>query len=122
MIRAGVICLIVELSVAPDAVGQLAEDADKVYAEILKSVPGYLFGTLGVERESRRALGVVYFESEETLDAAGPVIDGIREAVAISPGVTFTLTPYEVLVSRAGLEASRLFAPIGGTATPGAAG
>ena len=120
--RAGVICLIVELSVAPDAVDQLADDSDKVYAEILKTVPGFLFGTLGVEREDRRALGVVYFDSAEALEAAGPVIEGIREAVAISPGVTFTLTPYEVLVSRAGPDPSRLFSPIGGTATRGTPG
>jgi hypothetical protein len=118
MISAGLICVIVELSVAPDAVDQLADDSDKVYGEILRTVPGFLFGMLGVEREHRRALGVVYFESAEAFDAATPVIEGIREAVAISPGVTFKLTPYEVLVSRAGLEPSRLFAPIGGTATP----
>jgi hypothetical protein len=115
-----VICLIVEISVAPGDVAQLADDSDHVYAEILKTVPGFLFGTLGVKREDRRALGVVYFESAETLDAAGPVIEGIREAVGISPGVTFTLTEYDVLVSRAGLESSRLFSRIGGAAAPDA--
>lgn len=119
MIRDALVCVIVEISVAPDDVDQLADDADQVYAEILRSMPGFLFGTLGIKRDDRAARSVVYFESAEALDAARPVIEGIREAVGISPGATFTLTEYEVLVSRAGPEPTRLFSQISGPATPG---
>jgi hypothetical protein len=114
------ICVIVEISVAPEDVAQLADDVDHVYAEIFKTVPGFLFGTLGVKPDDRRVVAVVYLESAEALRAASPVIEGIREAVGISPGATFTLTEYEVLVSRAGPEPTRLFSQIDGTAAPGA--
>ena len=115
-----VICVIVEISVAPEGVAQLADDSDKVYAEIIRSVPGFLFGTLGVKVDDHRALGVVYFESAETFHAAGPVIEGLREAVGISPGATFTLTEWDIVVRRAGLDPSKLFSQSGETAAPGA--
>jgi hypothetical protein len=99
---------------------QFADDADKVYAEIFKTVPGFLYGALGVRRVDGRAVGVVFFETEEAWQAAEPVIAGVREAVAISPGATFTLVDYEVIVRGVGPEASRLFSPIGGSAAPGA--
>ena len=114
------ICVIVESSVAPDDVARLADDLDRVYAEIFKTVPGFRFGTLGVRPDDRGVVGVVYLESAGVVRAAGPVIDGIREAVGISPRATFTLTHDDVLVSRAGPEPSRLFSQIDGTATPGA--
>lgn len=122
MIRAGVICLIVEISVAPDAVDQLADDSDRVYAEIFKTVPGFLFGTLGIRRGERDALAVVYFENSEAFEAARPVIEGVREAMGVSPGATFTLTAYEIVASGVGLEPSRLFSRSGETAAPGAPG
>jgi hypothetical protein len=115
-----VICIIVEISVAPDALAQLADDADKVYAEIFKTLPGFLYGALGVRGQDGRAIAVVFFETAETLRAAEPVIEGVREAVAISPGATFTLEDYEIIVRGVGPEASKLFSPIGGTAAPGA--
>jgi hypothetical protein len=115
-----VICVIVEISVAPDHLGQLADDADKVYAEIFKTVPGFLYGVLGVRRQDQRAVAVVFFETADTLRAAESVIEGVREAMAISPGATFTLADYEVIVRGVGPEAEKLFSPIGGTATPGA--
>jgi Antibiotic biosynthesis monooxygenase len=111
-----VICVIVEISVAPDHLAQLADDADKVYAEIFKTVPGFLYGSLGVRSEDNAAVGVVYFESAETFRAADSVIEGVREAIAISPGATFTLLDYEVIVRGVGPEASKLFSPIGGSA------
>lgn len=118
MISAGLICVIVEISVAPDDLAQLTDDSDKVYAEIFKTVPGFLFGTLAVKREEHAAVAVVYFENAEALDAARPVIEGIREAVGISPGATFTLAEYDVVVSRVGLEPSRLVSQVGGPAPP----
>ncbi len=120
MMRDAVICVIVEISVAPDQMAQFADDADKVYAEIFKTIPGFLYGALGVRRQDERAVGVVFFETAETLRAAGPVIEGVREAVAISPGATFTLLDYEVIVSGVGPEADKLFALIGGTPSPDA--
>jgi Antibiotic biosynthesis monooxygenase len=118
MMPAGLVCVIVEISVAPDDVAQLADDVDQVYAEIFKTVPGFLFGTLGIKRDDRAVLAVVYFESTEALDAARPVIEGVREAVGISPGATFTLTEYEVAVRRAGLEPCKLFPRSDETAAP----
>jgi hypothetical protein len=115
-----VICVIVEISVAPDHLAQLADDSDKVYAEIFKTVPGFLYGSLGVRSEDNSAVAVVYFETAETFRAAESVIEGVREAIAISPGATFTLLDYEVIVAGAGPEASKLFSPTGGTAAPGA--
>jgi hypothetical protein len=115
-----VICVIVEISVAPDLLAQLADDADKVYAEIFKTVPGFLYGALGVRREDERASAVVFFETAEAWRAAEPVIEGVREAMSISPGATFTLLDYEVIVRGVGPEADRLFSAIGGTAAPGA--
>jgi hypothetical protein len=120
MIPRAVICVIVEISVTRGDLAQLADDADKVYAEIFKTVPGFLYGALGVRREDERAVGVVFFETAETLRAAESVIEGVREAVAISPGATFTLLDYEVIVRGVGPGAETLFAPIDGTATPGA--
>lgn len=114
------ICVIVEISVAPDHLAQLADDADRVYAEIFKTVPGFLYGSLGVRREENDAVAVVYFETAETFRAAESVIEGVREAVAISPGATFTLIDYEVIVRGVGPEASKLFAPLGGSAAPDA--
>ncbi|MGN6872909.1 MAG: hypothetical protein ACTHMY_31365 [Solirubrobacteraceae bacterium] len=99
---------------------QFADDADKVYAEIFKTVPGFLYGALGVRREDERAVGIVFFETADTLRAAEPVIEGVREAIAISPGATFRLLDYEIIVRGVGPEADKLFSPIGGTATPGA--
>jgi hypothetical protein len=115
-----VICIIVEISVPPDLLAQLADDADKVYAEIFKSVPGFLYGALGVRGEDRRTAAVVFFESAEAWHAAASVVEGVREAVAISPGATFTLLDYEVIVRGVGPEAEKLFSPIGGTGPPGA--
>jgi hypothetical protein len=119
MIRCAVICVIVEISVAPDHLAQLADDADKVYAEIFKTVPGFLYGSLGIRREENRAVAVVYFETAQTFRAAESVIEGVREAVAISPGATFTLVDYDVIVRGVGPEADTLFAPIGGSAASG---
>jgi hypothetical protein len=113
-----VICVIVDISVAPDHMAQFADDADKVYSEIFKTLPGFLYGSLAVRREDKDAVAVVYFESAETLRAADSVIEGVREAVAISPGATFTLLDYEVIVRGVGPEADKLFAPIGGAAAP----
>jgi hypothetical protein len=48
------------------------------------------------------------------------VIEGVREAVAISPGATFTLIDYEVIVRGVGPEAGKLFSPIGGSGASGA--
>jgi hypothetical protein len=110
----------VEISVAPDDLAQLADDADKVYAEIFKAVPGFLYGSLAIRREENALVAVVYFENAETFRAAESVIEGVREAVAISPGATFTLVDYEVIVRGVGPEADKLFSPIGGTAGPGA--
>jgi hypothetical protein len=62
----------------------------------------------------------VFFETEEAWHAAEPVIAGVREAVAISPGATFTLVDYEIIVRGVGPEAIRLFSPIGGSAAPDA--
>lgn len=118
MMRDAVICVIVDISVAPDQMAQFADDADKVYAEIFKTLPGFLYGALGVRREDERAVGVVFFDTAETLRAAEPVIEGVREAIAISPGATFTLLDYEVIVRGVGPEADKLFAPIGGAAAP----
>jgi len=115
-----VICVIVEISVARGDLAQLADDADTVYAEIFKTVPGFLYGALGVGRENEGVVGVVFFETAESLRAAEAVIEGVREAVAISPGAKLTLRDYEVIVRGVGPEADKLFAPIGGTATPGA--
>lgn len=112
--------MIVEISVAPDDVAQLADDTAHVYAEILKTVPGFLFGTLGIKRDDRTVRAVVYFESAEAFDAAGPVIEGIREAVGVSPGVTFTLTEYDVVASGAGPEPTKLFWQIDDRSTPSA--
>src|SRR5438105_3893923 len=97
---------------------QFADDADKVYAEIFKTVPGFLYGALGVRHQDERAVGVVFFETAEAFRAARPVIEGVREAIAISPGATFTLLDYEIIVRGVGAEASKLFSPIGGTASP----
>jgi hypothetical protein len=83
-------------------------------------VPGFLYGSLGVRREENTAVAVVYFETAETWGAAESVIEGVREAVAISPGATFTLVDYEVIVRGVGPEASNLFSPIGGSAAPSA--
>lgn len=114
------ICIIVDLSVSPDHMAQFADDADKVYAEIFKTVPGFLYGALGVRRQDARAVGVVFFETAETWLGAESVIEGVREAVAISPGATFTLVDYEVIVRGVGPEADKLFLPISGSAAPGA--
>lgn len=114
------ICVIVDISVAPDHVAQLADDADKVYAEIFKTVPGFLYGALGVSGQDERAVATVFFENAEAFRAAAPLIEGVREAVAISPGATFTLLNYEVIVSGVGPEPDKLFAPIGGGADPAA--
>ncbi len=114
------ICVIVEISVAPDDLARLVDDTDKVYAEIFKTVPGFLYGTLGVRRADQRVVAIVYFDSAEAFRAADSVIEGIREAVGISPGATFTLTDYEVLVWRKGLESGEPFESSGETATPGA--
>jgi hypothetical protein len=113
-----VICVIVEISVAPDHLAQLADDADSVYVDIFKTVPGFLYGSLGVRGDENRAVAVVYFETAETFRAAESVIEGVREAMAISPGATFTLLDYEVLVRGVGPEASKLFSSIGGSAAP----
>jgi hypothetical protein len=110
----------VEISVAPDDLNRLVDDTDKVYAEIFKAVPGFVYGTLGVRGEDQRLVAVVYFESAEALHSAESLIEGIREAVRVSPGATFTLTDYEVLLHRQGLESSKLFAAGGETAAPGA--
>ncbi|HKO28836.1 MAG TPA: hypothetical protein VJU80_15360 [Solirubrobacteraceae bacterium] len=99
---------------------QFADDADKVYAEIFKTLPGFLYGAFGVRRQDERAAAAVFFENEEAWQAAQPLIEGVREAVAISPGATFTLVDYEVIVRGVGPEADKLFSPIGGGATPGA--
>ena len=112
--------MIVELSVDPDDLAQLADDSDRVYAEIFKTLPGFLFGTLGVTSDGQGAVGVVYFESEEAFRAAEPVVEGVREAVAISPGATFTLREFEVVVRRAGLEPAKLLPPSDQAAAPGA--
>ncbi|HET6867773.1 MAG TPA: hypothetical protein VFH80_17785 [Solirubrobacteraceae bacterium] len=114
------ICVIVEISVAPDLLAQLADDADKVYAEIFKTVPGFLYGALGVRPQEQDATAVVFFETAEEWRAAESVVEGVREAISISPGATFTLRDYEVIVRGVGPEAERLFSPIGGTAAPGA--
>lgn len=114
------ICVIVDISVPPDDLAQLADDVDKVYAEIFKTVPGFLYGALGVRREDQRAVAVVFFETLEAWLAAASVVEGVREAVAISPGATFTLVDYDVLVRGVGPEAEKLFSPIGGTAAPSA--
>jgi len=119
MMRAAVIFVIVEISVAPDDVAQLADDAEKVYAGIFETLPGFLYGSLGIRREERTAVAVVYFESADALRAADSVIEGVREAMGISPGATFTLVDYDVTVRGVGVEAHKLFAPIGGAA-PGA--
>jgi hypothetical protein len=116
-----VICVIVDISVPPDDMAQFADDADKVYAEIFKTVPGFLYGALGVRREDERAVGIVFFETADAWRAAEPVIEGVREAIAISPGATFTLLDYEIIVRGVGPEAEKLFSPIGGSATPGSA-
>ena len=120
MMRDAVICVIVEICVSPDQMAQFADDADKVYAEIFKTLPGFLYGALGVRRQDGRSVGIVFFETAETLRAAEPLIEGVREAVAISPGATFTLLDYEVIVSGIGPEAHKLFAPIGGASAPDA--
>ncbi len=120
MMRAAVILVIVEISVAPDDVAQLADDVEKVYAGIFETLPGFLYGSLGVKREECTAAAVVFFESAEALRAADSLIEGVREAVGISPGATFTLVDYEVLARGVGVQAHRLFAPIGGAAAPGA--
>ena len=114
------ICVIVEISVAPDDMAQFAEDADRVYAEIFKSVPGFLYGALATRPEDGRAAAVVFFETAEAYHAAEPLIEGVREATAISQGGTFTLVDYEVIVRGVGAEADKLFAPIGGSGAPGA--
>jgi hypothetical protein len=114
-----VICVIVDISVPADDMAQLADDADKVYAEIFKTVPGFLYGALGVRRQDQRVAAVVFFETADTLSAAESVIEGVREAVAVTPGATFTLLDYEIIVRGVGPEADKLFAPISGTATPG---
>ncbi len=119
MMIGAVICVIVDISVAPDHMAQFADDADKVYAEIFKTVPGFLYGALGVRTQDERAIGVVFFDTDETLRAAEPLIEGVREAIAISPGATFTLVDYEVIVRGVGPEAEKLFAPIGESAEPG---
>jgi hypothetical protein len=99
---------------------QFADDADKVYAEIFKTVPGFLYGALGVSRQDGRSMGLVFFETAETFRDAAPTIEGVREAVAISPGATFTMTDYEVIVTGVGPQAAKLFSPIGGAPAPGA--
>ena len=114
------ICVLVEVSVAPEDLAQLADDADRVYGEIFKSVPGFLYGSLGVRQQDNAAIGVMYFESAEAWQAAEPVMEGVREAVGISPGATFTLVEYDVIVTRTGPEPTRLFPPIGGASTPSA--
>lgn len=114
------ICVIVDISVAPDHLAQFADDADQVYAEIFKTVPGFLYGALGVRRQDDRAVGVVFFETAETWDAAEPLVQGVREAIAISPGATVTLMDYEVIVRGVGPEANKLFSPIGTSGAPGA--
>jgi hypothetical protein len=115
-----VICVIVDISVAPEHLAQFADDADRVYAEIFKTVPGFLYGALAARPGEARAVAVVFFETAEAYHAAEPLIEGVREASAISPGATFTLVDYEVIVRGVGAEADKLFSPIGGTAAPGA--
>jgi hypothetical protein len=115
-----VICVIVEICVAPDDLAQLADDADNVYGEIFRTVPGFLYGSLGVREQDNAAVGVMYFESADAWQAAEPVMEGVREAVGISPGATFTLVEYDVIVRRVGFEPSRLFPPLEGTPAPGA--
>jgi hypothetical protein len=100
-------------------VAQFADDADKVYAEIFKTLPGFLYGALGVRRQDGRTAAAVFFENEDAWRAAQPLIEGVREADAISPGATFTLVDYEVIVRGVGPEADKLFSPIGGTAASG---
>ena len=119
MMRAAVVCVIVEISVGPDDVAQLADDAEKVYAGIFETLPGFLYGSLGIRREECTAVAVVYFDSAEALRAADSVIEGVREAMGISPGATFTLVDYEVTARGVGPEAHKLFAPIGGAAASG---
>lgn len=114
------ICVIVDLSVAPEHMAQFADDADRVYAEIFKTAPGFLYGALAARAEDARAVAVVFFETAEAFQAAEPLFEGAREAIAISPGGTFTLIDYEVIVRGVGAEADRLFAPIGGSGAPGA--
>jgi hypothetical protein len=99
---------------------QFADDADRVYAEIFKTVPGFLYGALATRSEGARAVAVVFFETAESYHAAEPVIEGVREATAISPGGTFTLVDYEVIVRGVGADADKLFSPIGGSDAPGA--
>jgi Antibiotic biosynthesis monooxygenase len=113
------ICVIVEISVPRDHMAQFADDAERVYAEIFKTVPGFLYGALATRPEDARAVAVVFFETAEAYHAAEPVIEGVREAIAISPGVTFTMIDYEVIVRGVGDEADRLFSPIGGSGAPG---
>lgn len=114
------ICVIVEISIAPEDVAQFVDDADKVYADVFRALPGFLFGTLAVGTEDRRAVGVVYFESADAWRGASSVIEGIREAVRISPGVTFTTAEYEVVVRTVGSDRVKLLSPIEGTGAPGA--
>jgi hypothetical protein len=114
------ICVIVDISVAPEHMAQFAEDADKVYAEIFKTSPGFLYGALATRPEDSRAVAAVFFENAEAYHAAEPLIEGVREATAISPGATFTLVDYEVIVRGVGPEADKLFSPIGGSGAPGA--
>jgi hypothetical protein len=118
MISDGVICVIVEISVSPEDVVRLTDDVDKVYADIVQELPGFLFGSFAVRREDHRAMGVSYFETEEAWRAAASVIEGIREALKISPGATLAICEYEVVVRRGGSEATKLFSPID---RPGAA-
>jgi hypothetical protein len=96
------IFVIVEISVVPEHMAQFADDVDRVYAEIFRTVP------------------VVFFETAEAYHAAEPLIEGVREATAISPGGTFTLVDYVVIVRGVGAEADKLFSPIGSSGAPGA--
>jgi hypothetical protein len=114
------ICVIVDLCVSPEHMAQFADDSDRVYAEIFKTAPGFLYGALATRPEDARAIAVVFFESAEAFHAAEPLFDGAREAMAISPGGTFTLLDYEVIVRGVGVDAEKLFSPIPGSGPPGA--
>ncbi|HUZ28536.1 MAG TPA: hypothetical protein VMU90_04800 [Solirubrobacteraceae bacterium] len=104
--------VVVEIEIDPVALPQLIDDIERVYAEIFGELPGFVLGSLGVNRETGRAIGLWYFESVVRWREAQDVIEGTRAAVAAGTGGTRTLTEYEAAVHVPGPARGRALEPL----------
>ncbi len=105
------ICLLVEAPIREELVAQFVEDIKSVYGDYFRAQPGFVFGTMGVRREERRAIGVWYFDTREHLHQARGLFARLRGALSVSLGVSATALQFDVLVSRVGPAAIELFGP-----------